>query len=477
MNIVICGGGTAGWLAAYIIAKAQPKIHKITVIESSSIGIIGAGEGSTGIIYDLLSGAYFDSGVDIDDFMRSTDATRKVGIRHVNWTGDNTSYFAPLDGSPTANTSPDVIFHYVMAKYGKEKMHLASPIGQAFDVRELLPYGGAFHFDGHKVGLFFKRVCEKDGVRHIDAKIENVLLNDEGFLASVVLEDGSLIEGDFFIDCTGFARVLMSKLGVGWKSYAKHLPVNRAMPFILDYDREKSVEPLTTATALSSGWAWEIPLSTRIGSGYVYNSDLISDDDAKLEVEKLVGKEISPIKIINFVSGRSEELWAKNCLALGLSAAFSEPLEATSIHSTIMQLLVFTGDYLTISTETTITEINRRIYNRQLTAMYDDFCDFLLVHYKGGRDDSQFWKYMNSEETNTQFVTETLERVKTRTPSLLHYSDRIGAFSQGWTWILAGINKITPEMSKEELNRFSMDLKASEYYSKFSGEFTRTGVW
>lgn len=474
MNIVVCGGGTAGWLAAYVISKAQRNVHKITVVESSSIGIIGAGEGSTGILYDLLSGAYFDSGVDISDFMQETDATRKMGIRHVNWTGDGTSYFAPLDGSPTFSMSPDAIFHYVMSRYGKEKMHLASPIGQAFERKSMLPYGGAFHFDGHKVGKFFKKICEKDGVIHIDAKIEDVQLAIDGSIASVALDSGEVLEADFFIDCTGFSRVLMSKLDVEWKSYAKYLPVNRAMPFILEHSDDVAVEPVTTATALSSGWVWGIPLSTRIGSGYVYDSNLISDDDAKREVEQLVGKEIEPIKIINFTSGRSKELWVKNCLALGLSAAFSEPLEATSIHSTIMQLLVFTGDYLTQKEETTNTDTNRRIYNRQLTGMYDDFCDFLSVHYKGGRNDTDFWKYLNSRETNTPFVEETLERCKTRAPSSLHYSSHIGAFSQGWTWVLAGIDRITPEMSKEELDTFSIFHKASDYYARFSSEFTES---
>jgi len=475
MKIVVCGGGTAGWLAAYIISKSQPGIHDITVIESSSIGIIGAGEGSTGILYDLLSGAYFDSGVDINDFMDRTDATRKMGIRHVNWTGDGTSYFAPLDGSPTSSNSPDALFHYVLHKYGKDKMHLASPIGQAFEMQQLLPYGGAFHFDGHKVGAFFKEVCEKDGVKHIDSKIKDVELLEDGSIKSVLIEDGVRVSGDFFIDCTGFARVLMSKLDVGWKSYAKHLPVNRAMPFILQYEDGKEVEPVTTATALSSGWMWNIPLSTRIGAGYVYNSDLISDEEAKAEIENFVGKEIEPIKFINFTSGRSEELWNKNCLAVGLSAAFSEPLEATSIHSTIMQLLVFTGDYLSDSLEATNTETNKKIYNRQLTRMYDDFCDFLVAHYKGGRSDTDFWKYVGSDETNTSFVEETLEKCKTRPPSLLHYSDHIGAFSQGWSWVLAGLGKITPELSKKELDTFSLYDKASRYYSKFSSEFTRPG--
>lgn len=473
MKIVVCGGGTAGWLAAYIISKAQPNLHSITVIESSSIGIIGAGEGSTGLLYDLLAGAYFDSGVDLQDFMTKTDATRKMGIRHANWTGDGTSYFAPLDGSPTSKNSPDALFHYVMAEHGKEKMHLASPIGQAFEMKTMLPYGGAFHFDGHKVGAFFKAICEKEGVTWVDAKIEKVLLDEKGSIDRVCLDNTQEISGDFFIDCTGFARVLMSKLSVGWKSYEKNLPVNRAMPFILEHDDTKETEPVTTATALSSGWVWNIPLATRIGAGYVYNSNLISDDEAKKEVEGLVGQEIEPIKIINFTSGRSDELWVKNCLALGLSAAFSEPLEATSIHATIMQLLIFTGDFLSPSLENTNTSNNRNIYNRKLTGMYDDFCDFLNVHYKGGRTDTEFWKYMSSGESSTPFVVETLEKCKTRLPSTLHYSDLLGAFSQGWTWVLAGIGKTNAEMSRKELDMFSLYPKAASYYSEFRSDVFR----
>jgi hypothetical protein len=180
MNIVIVGGGTAGWLAAYIIAKSQPNKHKIIVIESSKIGVIGAGEVSTGLFYDILMGKYFDPGTTLEDFAANTDCTRKMGIRHVNWKGDGTSYFAPVDGSPTQTMSPDIIFNYVLSKFGSEKIHLASYIGQSYEIERMPPYGGALHFDGNKVGKYLKSLVIGDFVSCIDSIVKKVNINSSG---------------------------------------------------------------------------------------------------------------------------------------------------------------------------------------------------------------------------------------------------------------------------------------------------------
>ena len=199
MNIVVVGGGTAGWLAAYIISKMQPSLHNITVVESSSIGIIGTGEVSTGLMYDLLSGKYFSSGTDLQTFIDNTDSTRKMGIKHVNWKGEGTSYFAPLDGSPSQTVSPDYIFNYVLSEYGKARMHLASPIGQAYDLGMDIPYGGALHFDGAKVGAYLKTLSLSTYVKTIDAVVKDVKISSNGTIESVTLDNNQEIFGDFFI--------------------------------------------------------------------------------------------------------------------------------------------------------------------------------------------------------------------------------------------------------------------------------------
>lgn len=474
MNIVVCGGGTAGWLAAYIIQESQPHVHKVHVIESSTVGIIGAGEGSTGILWDIVRGTFFGRSNSIDDFMARTDATPKLGIRHTNWAKTYNSYFAPLDGSPTRSFSPDVTFNHVLSEYGNEKVYLSSYIGQHFEKNKMPSGGFGFHFDAHKVGKYFKELLEADNlVTSTDALIVDVNVDSSGNIESVTLDNGDVVEGDFFIDCTGFARVLMKKLGVGWHSYKQYLPVDRAMPFILPYTKEQKnegVEPVTIAHALSSGWMWNIPLQTRIGAGYVYCSDFISEDEAQREVELLLGREIEPIRHIKFDSGRSDVLWKNNCLATGLAGAFSEPLEATSIHSTIMQLLVFCLEYLTPNKQTTLDDSSINGYNRVITRLYDDYCDFINLHYQGGKDTSEFWKEMQKDERKTEFVKEVIAHSKNRIPSSLQYSGQWGSSSHLWNWILAGLHLIKPETAKEELDTFGKDRAAALAYKHFQAE-------
>jgi len=468
MNIVIVGGGTAGWLSAYIISKIQPKLHKITVIESSSIGIIGAGEVSTGLMHDLLSGKYFPSGTDLQTFIDNTDSTRKMGIKHVNWKGDGTSYFAPVDGSPSQNYSPDYIFNYVFSKYGKEKIHLASPIGQAYDLGMDIPYGGALQFDGNKVGAYLKKLSLNEYVKTIDSVVKDVKISSNGTIESVVLDNDQEVFGDFFIDCTGFARVLIKKLGLKWKHYGKHLPVDRALPFILQYEDGQKIESITTAHAMDYGWMWNVPLQSRIGAGYVFSSSHTDETKAQEEVEKLLGKPIKPIKLIKFDSGRSEELWKSNCLAVGLSGAFSEPLEATSIHGTVLQLLVFSSHYLVSDIETTNNEINRKTYNNKIGKLYDDYCDFLVIHYQGGRADTDFWRYVTSKEAQTEFTSDILETCKYRIPTTLDYEQYVGASAPLWAWTLAGLDIINKDQAKTQLQKLNLYEKSREMYEEFS---------
>ena len=464
MNITIVGGGTAGWIAAHFINKSQPNNHKITVIESSQIGIIGAGEGSTGTMYELLSGNWTNFKIDIKDFLEKTDGTYKMGIMHKHWTPEKNQYFAPIDVSETAFTFEDRIFKYALSKYGVEKMQLASVIGTNYE-NKLYQNTSAYHFDGHKVGKFFKEICEKDGVKTIDAVVKDVELNDKGDVTSITLDNSSVIKSDFFIDCTGFARVLMNKLGVKWKSYNEYLPVNCAMPFIVKYKEGEEILPYTTATALSSGWMWNIPLKTRKGCGYVFDENCISRDEAQKEVETFLGHKIKPIKFINFNSGRSEVFWKNNVLTLGLSSAFVEPLEATSIHSTIMQLLFFVNEYLLKDKNKTVTEYNQKSYNEKIVKLYDLTLDFISYHYQGGRNDTQFWKNINGKMTPNAKVY--FERSKEKIPSVLETNGIFGSATAGlWNWISAGLKIITPEQAKKELDKFNKYSTAEEEFKK-----------
>ena len=449
MNITIVGGGTAGWIASYFISKSQPKKHNITVIESSKIGIIGAGEGSTGSMAELLTGHFFNYSVDIQDFLKKTDGTNKLGIMHKNWLGDNTQYFAPIDTSSTSFDYEDTFFKYALCHFGKNKMHLCSQIGIDYE-RDYYGNSGAFHFDGHKVGKYFKELCEKDGVKVIDSVVNDVIVNNNGDVTSLNLENGQNIKSDFYIDCTGFAKVLINKMNVKWKSYKEYLPVNCAMPFLLPYEKNEKPLPYTTATALSSGWMWNIPLRTRKGCGYVFDENCISKEQAQNEIELLLKRKIEPIKFIKFESGRVETFWKNNVLSLGLASAFVEPLEATSIHSTIIQLLFFVREYLLEEKNKTITEYNIKSYNKKIAKFYDIILDFISYHYQGGRNDSDFWKKINGKMTPNDKIY--YERSKEKIPSVLETNGIFGSPTAGlWNWISGGLDIITPALANKEI--------------------------
>jgi flavin-dependent dehydrogenase len=454
MKIAIVGGGTAGWIGALFILKAQPKVHEVVVIESSKIGIIGAGEGSTGLLVDLLENRWFNTGVDIADFVEKVDGTIKLGIRHKNWTAEKSSYFAPLDGSATSNQNPDLDFLDVLSKYGADKMHLASNIGQHFEAKQFPSYY-ALHFDGHKIGSYLKRHLEKEKITVIDSIVKDIALDDDKNVKHLVLEDNTTVEADFFIDSTGFSRLFSKKLEIDWVSYKENLPVDRAMPFLLDYEKNEVPEPLTTAHALSSGWMWDIPLQTRRGCGYVYDSSCITDEEAQKEIEDYLGKKITPIKFIRFEAGRSEVVWKNNCMLLGLSAAFAEPLEATSIHTTIIQMLVFCFEFLNKTLEDTTTKKQVERYNLRIAKMYDDIKDFLVLHYQGGRDDSRFWQSFLEGRRTTDFTKEILVKSEKKIPGIFQFDYYFGCIGAPlWNWILAGLGKITKEMAKKDLELY-----------------------
>jgi len=466
MKIVIVGGGTAGWIASYFITKAQPGKHEVTVIESSKLGIIGAGEGSTGTMSDLLKGAYFDATIDVNEFLKATDGTCKMGIYHKNWSGDGFGYFAPLDASPSWASWTDTYFRYVLAKFKRDKIHLSTPIGQDFENGKVIPQ--AFHFDGHKVGEFFKNICKKDGVTIIDSVVDDISLDEQGNIDSLTLDNGTKINADLFIDCTGFARILMKKIGVDWHSYSDCLPVNTAMPFLLEYEPGEKILPLTGATALSSGWMWNIPLQTRRGCGYVFDRNFITEEQAQKEVEDYLGKKIKPIKFIKFDGGRSTAFWKNNVLALGLAAAFVEPLEATSIHSTIMQLLFFVKEYLLDNKDDTITDYNQETYNQKITRLYDLQIDFISFHYQGGRDDTPFWRNIKENNKISSNASTYFKRCQHKIPGILETNGMFGSPTAGlWNTIGAGLGILTPEMARKELEESNYWDKAEEDYNSW----------
>lgn len=405
LRVVIVGGGTAGWLAALMLGDSARRGGlplALTVVESSRIPTIGVGEGTTAVFRQILQHFGFSEA----EFVRETGATIKFGIRHRDWRRKGVSYDGPIDdphrvvAAPSAGSWLDV--YSVAAGRPVADTHLfrwlmdrgKSPYAVGRDGR-LLPAGPfhhAFHFDQARVGAWLRR--KATGVERIDAEVSGARRDsDTGDIAALVTTEGREIDGDFFIDCTGFRRRLIAgEMGAGWISYADILPVNRAMPFWLDLGETDEIAPYTLAWAQDAGWMWSIPTQERYGCGYVYSDAFLTPEQAQAEIEARLGRPIEPRADIRIDSGRLDRAWVGNCLALGLASSFLEPLEATSIHGTIVQLMIFSQFHLRGR-----TDAGRDAYNAAVARQVDDFRDFINLHYVSERADTPFWRHVAAE--------------------------------------------------------------------------------
>ncbi|MGV8985401.1 MAG: tryptophan 7-halogenase [Cypionkella sp.] len=412
-HLVIVGGGTAGWLAALMTADVAARRGwdtKVTVIESSKIGTIGVGEGSTAVFRQMLQHLRLEE----EEFLRETGATIKYGIRHRDWRRLGHSYDGPIDDP--ALVSPDVPLDTYAVAAGR-------PVTEAHLFQHLLtknrapvarregrnipagPYHHAFHFDQSLAGAWLRKKAK--GIAVIDDQVKGVETGEGGIVA-LTLESGVRVEGDFFLDCTGFRRALITAVGAEWVSYADMLPVNRAMPFWVDLKEGEEIAPCTTAWAQQNGWIWQIPTQDRYGMGYVYSDAHTTPDEAKREVEAALGHEIHPRNDIPINAGRQKDAWIGNCVALGLSSSFLEPLEATSIHGTIVQLMLL-AEWMDDPT-------GRARYNAAVARQVDDFRDFIRLHYVSERRDSAFWRDVAA--THPQAIQDRLALWQTRLPEV-----------------------------------------------------------
>lgn len=411
-RFVIVGGGTAGWIAAMMLqrhSKDNGLPIDITVVESSKIPTIGVGEGTTAVFRQIL----YELKIDEVQFVRETEATVKFGIRHKDWKKKGHFYDGPIDDphllNPSREFSPqeqasaldiyavsagksvaDIRLFGKLMRLGKspyaiEKDGTLTPSG---------PFQHAFHFDQAKVGAWLRTQAE--GITHVDAEVVGARQNNEtGDIEALTIAEGGEVEGDFFFDCTGFRRKLIGEvMGAKWVSYKDVLPVNRAMPFWIEHKEGQNIAPLTLAWAQEAGWMWSIPTQDRIGCGYVYSDEYVSPDEAKAQIEKALGHEIEPRNDIKIDGGCLDRAWIGNCLALGLSSSFLEPLEATSIHGTIVQLMLFRQFF--IDKAATAGDEDRERYNNAAAGQLNDFCSFINIHYTGERQEP-FWQFVRNE--------------------------------------------------------------------------------
>ncbi len=464
MKIVIVGGGTAGWMAAMYYARYNHSTNtpnEIVVIESSKIPIIGAGEGSTGILAKVIDKEFKRWGIDEKDFLYNTEATLKLGIRFKDWMGEGTEFLSPVQPSETSIGSIDT---HLLTSHMLGNYYDSSPSGFLMN-KNLSTYsqsgstilGHSYHFDAHKVGKYFKSYATKHGVKVIDAEIQSLNRNSEtGELESVETTVGN-IEGDFWVDCSGFARVLINPMGGGWKSYADYLKVNAAIPFIQKFKDGEVPKLETLSQAMPNGWMWQIPTQERYGCGYVYSDNHTTYDNAVDELMKTLGKYVEPLRNIKFDCGRVENAWVKNVVAIGLAQGFVEPLEATSIHATVVQLDFLLTNTLNFAYEKNKVafDTNRNRYNKFIGIFMDDIKDLIQMHYMTQREDTSFWKEYKYEVPKTDGVRDIIDICNYRSPSMLDFNFYHGSGNWGvWCWTLIGLGYVTKDLAKTTLGGY-----------------------
>lgn len=401
LRIVIVGGGTAGWMAANLFAKRWGDGRaSVTLVESPDIGIIGVGEGST----PQLKAFFASIGADEAEWMPRCNATYKVGILFRGWAPEcgAPSYFHPFPTQIDGHTAPaffhngllrrqglNVVAHpdrfFLPARLAQERLAPMNPVNFPFEAS----YG--YHFDAHLVGQYLCDHAGKFGVRHVRGSVANVAINESGAISHLDLEGGQRIEGDFFVDSTGFRSLLAQQaLGVKFNSFKANL-FNDSAVTIPTPDGPEGPDCQTIATTLGSGWAWRIPLTNRVGNGYVYSSAYCLPEDAEAELRRHLGRiaDDAPARHLRMNVGQVEKHWTANCLAVGLSQGFIEPLEATALHLVQSTVENFIASY----EQNGFTNAGMDDFNRRVAARFEGVRDYIVCHYKMNmRTDTPYWR-------------------------------------------------------------------------------------
>lgn len=412
-KIVIVGGGTAGWLSALYVNKIYNGEADVTLIESDDIGILGAGEGSVPSFVGFL----IQLGIDEKEFLNYTNGTHKIGVHFDNWNGDGDTYlhdFFSTDLKTNKGASLEHIGYVFKNEFDFNECMLSKDMAyknlSPIDAEGTEIVNHSFHFDARLAAQYLRNVAESRGVKRIEGIATEFDKDSIGNIISIKLDTGEMITDIHFIfDCTGFARLIIGKeLGSKWISYKDKLTVNSAIPFFLPQSRD-TIEPVTKAVAMKYGWMWQIPLQNRWGCGYIFDSKYINSDEAKIEVENLLGHSIETNRILNFDAGRYHSVMIKNCVAIGLSAGFIEPLEATSIGMQALSLRFISKFDIDFRSPQRV--IN---YNMLIAHLNDDIADFLQFHYFTKRNDTEFWKYYNTETNISKTLYPKLADLKNK---------------------------------------------------------------
>ncbi|NVD44808.1 tryptophan halogenase family protein [Qipengyuania atrilutea] len=406
VRVVVLGGGTAGWMTAAATAKLLPGLAEVHLVESEDIGIVGVGEATLPHIRGFVERL----GIDEAAFMKATHATYKLGIDFRDFGSIGTSYIHPFGsfGEPVAGVG----FHHYWLEL--ERSGKAGPLDQysfavaaakanrfappAMDGSLASSYGYAYQFDATLFGPFMRDFGLANGVTRTEGRVTEVERDSEsGDVTALVLENGTRIEGDLFVDCSGFRALLLGDtLDEEWEDWTHWLPCDRAAAMPCAHVREE-IEPYTTASAMPAGWRWRIPLQHRIGNGYVFASAFISEDEAcEAIIGAAEGTQLADPRVLRFRPGRRSRSWSHNVIGVGLASGFLEPLESTSIYLAQMAI-TYLVELFPVGGK--IDPRDRDEFNRLVDLEYDRVRDFLILHYNATtRDDSEFWDHVRTME-------------------------------------------------------------------------------
>ena len=440
-KVLIVGGGTAGLIAALVIKNRFSKLQ-VDIVKSESIGVIGVGEGTTEHWKEFM---HFCN-IPLEELIKETDATFKYGIMFEGWTKK------PYFHNVTASISR-IEFGQYLAGYAYSIINDLDPKeytnGHCF-INKVIPNDipNQFHFNTFKLNNFLLKKCSEININIFNDEITKINIKKNNIID--IESKNKKYKYDFYVDSTGFKKILISKLGGKWKSYSEYLPMNEAIAFPTKDTEEYN--PYTLSKAMSAGWMWRIPTQGRWGNGYVFNNKYINAEQAKKECEDYLGFKVEIAKNIKFEAGTLEEPWIGNCVAIGLSSSFIEPLEATSIGTSIQQAF-FLIHFLINYKQTDID-----LYNERFKEVVENIRDFVVLHYMVNKKDSKFWKELKLKLPST--LENKLKKWKHRIPIREDFAGGYKLFgSHSFTVLLKELNLIDKKLIKKEYEMLSEKYK------------------
>ncbi len=478
-ELIIVGGGTAGWVTAAYLNGALNRLRKgprveITVVESPDIPRISVGEATIPSLNHVLEVA----GIDEIEFIKHTDATYKQAIKYRNWCRNDGSYyyhpftrgpFGPIDftGDNWARSDKSIPYmETVSPQPALCELGLIPKTNGSWSLGPQIHY--AYHMNAQKFADYLTEHATASGVRHVRANMTNVIMRENGLIAAIQTDSAGRIDGDVFIDCTGFSALLIGKqMGVDCYDASQFLMCDRALVMPIPYDvaYPGELRSYTTATALSAGWIWDIPLRTRRAIGYVHSSEFISAEEAERELRAYEGAHGAKLdtRIVNFHVGWRRRHWEGNCIAIGLSGGFIEPLESTGIYLSELGAVMLAEHFP--YKEEHLPALAFR-YNRILQNRYYEILDFINLHYcLTQRDDTAFWREVQKPERITDRIKAKLEFWRAKHPSSADLEDQ---------FFLGQTQNLSPTAHRPEDRRPPVDT--AKLWSHYSYECIMYGM-